>query len=98
MGAEADAYFSREIGATPAEYLRALRMALPEGVEEAPDGCTLRAGEVVLELRWCAQPARRIALLELPVLRVDYRFRAGSEAAQRDFLLRLDRATQRGGG
>lgn len=55
-------------------------------------------GGAVLELSWQSRPPRRIALLQIPVLVVHFRYvgfdAAGRHAVQR----RFDLATQRGGG
>jgi hypothetical protein len=89
----------REMGCTREDFLR----WLPGATRQAPvraEGedlvLTVGAGEVRILLR--ERPPRRIALLALPVLGVRFTFAGLDEAARGDFLLHLDRHTQRGGG
>jgi hypothetical protein len=89
----------REMGCTREDLLR----WLPAASGHAP--ARQEGDELVLavaggEVRVCAEvrPPRRIALVELPVLAVRFRFE-GLDAAARDaFLARFDLYTRRGGG
>ena len=99
MGAAPDSWeLEREVGSTPAEFLRCLRQAAPCPVEDVDDhGCRLRCGGVELTVSTRPLPDRRIAGLVVPVVRVTYRFR-GDRAAGRALLATLDAGMQRGGG
>ena len=89
----------REVGATRAEFLRALALAHPEGVETSgSDRYRIVSGDVVLEISLSEAPPRRIALMVIPVLKVVYEFLQGSSADCEALLAKLDRAMQRGGG
>jgi hypothetical protein len=57
---------------------------------------TLPGGEVALEVE--PRPPRRIALIELPVLHVRFRFLGLGPEAREAFLARFDAWTRRGGG
>lgn len=91
--------FVREVGATPAEFERGLRLALPDGVSMVEPG-RLRAddGCAVLEVELREMPERCIGLFRLPVLHARLRFTAGDPAARTALLARIDLAMQRGGG
>jgi len=90
--------FEREVGATPAEFRRALGLAHPDGLEESEGRLCLTDGDVRLAIRLAPQPGRRLGLFELPVLRVSYQFESGTPEGCRALLSRLDLAMQRGGG
>jgi hypothetical protein len=86
------------VGATLAEFRRALGLAHP-GLTEAGEGVfSLADGRVHLVIRATPGRGRRLGLFELPLLQVSYRFEGGSADDCRAFLARLDRAMQRGGG
>ena len=88
----------REVGASPAEFLRCLRQAAPVPVESvAPDRYRLVRGDVELSLTVRPLAERRIAGLALPVIRVSFRF-LGDRAAGEALLASLDAGMQRGGG
>jgi len=78
----------KDMGLDEAEFLRCLPQAFT-GLEWRRDG--RRAWTEGVEITWEPAPPRRIALLELPVLRV-------SLQAPEAFLRRFDHAFQRGGG
>lgn len=93
--------FSREMGCTTADLLAVLPKALPGAdlrVDAQASKAVANLGGAVLELSWQSRPPRRIALLQIPVLVVHFRYvgfdAAGRHAVQR----RFDLATQRGGG
>ena len=91
--------FERDMGCTEAEWLGWLPAAVgacvwrrdgAHAVVEIPPGR--------LALRWEPQAARVIALMRMPVLRVNFAFN-GLDAEQRyTFMKRFDLYMQRGGG
>lgn len=91
--------FQRDMGCTEAEWLGWLPAAV--------GACTwLREGESAhvtigsgsLQLRWQTMPLRVIALMRMPVLRVNFAF-TGLDANERyAFMKRFDLYMQRGGG
>lgn len=91
--------FTREVGATPAEFERGLRLALPEGVT-APRPLVLHAvrGGVSLQVALTVMPERRIGLFRIPVLLARFCFTAGEREARMALLAHIDHAMQRGGG
>lgn len=91
--------FSREVGATEAEFARSLQQALPGGVEVLGGGqFRVRDGEVCLHIAIMPGAVRRIGLFALPVLAAQYRFESGAQPDRAALIARLDRAMQRGGG
>lgn len=95
------AAFSREQGCTEAEWL--------DWLPGAVDGraLALQSGQARIEpigsggltILWRALEPRRIALISLPRLAVDFRFDADVEACERQrFMRRFDLWMQRGGG
>lgn len=93
--------FSREYGCTEAEWRGWLRGPAVGEVPATPQGAdaarvTLAEGH--LSLRWTVLPERRIALVRLPRLQVDFRFEGVPLAARQAWLKRFDLHTQRGGG
>ena len=89
----------REMGCTREEFLRWLPGAAGHArASLVGDGLSLAlaGGQVRLSLE--ARPPRRIALLELPVLAVRFRFIGLAAAARAEFLERFDAYTRRGGG
>lgn len=91
--------FEREIGSTRAEFVRALGLAHPRGVENPAENVfRVSEGGVVLEISLSESPPRRIGLFVIPVLNAVYEFRQGAPANCAALLGRLDLAMQRGGG
>jgi len=88
----------REMSASRAEFVHGLRLAFPQGVEEAGALLKVGDGDAAMEIALSPLPDRVIALLRLPRLQVSIRFVAGTPAQQRAMLARMDRAMQRGGG
>ncbi len=93
----------REMGCTMAEFARWLPGAthnVPMASEADGDGLRHRlavaGGAVEIDLQPLAP--RRIALLNLPVLRVTFRFIDLDPAERLAFLTRFDHYTRRGGG
>lgn len=98
-GGAAEVVLEREMGCTLDDLLR----WLPAASGHAPqrqDGDELVLGVAGGEVRLhaAARPPRRIALVELPVLAVRFRFVGLDEAAREAFLARFDLHTRRGGG
>jgi hypothetical protein len=94
------AHFERDYGCTEAEWLRWLPVAtqaLPLD-HPAPGWATVDLAGGHLHLRWQVLPPRRIALMVLPRLAVQFRFEGVADADRAAFLRQFDRATQRGGG
>lgn len=99
MQASYDEHFQRDMGCTEHEWLGWLPAAVGQHVWRR-DGSSARVDIAPgnLRLRWQVQPPRVIALMRMPVLRVDFDF-SGLDAAQRyTFMKRFDLYMQRGGG
>lgn len=92
--------FEREHGCTAAEWEGWLPAAVGEHMlfREAVRVARVHIGRGHLELRWEELPPRRIALLHLPRLRVQYRFDAVHADDRAAFMRRFDLFMQRGGG
>jgi hypothetical protein len=91
--------FQRDMGCTEAEWLG----WLPAAVGACPwqrEGQSARVSieHGTLQLRWQVMPLRVIALMRMPVLRVNFAF-TGLDADERyAFMKRFDLYMQRGGG
>lgn len=99
MQADYDARFTREMGCTADE----LRQWLPGASRQAEvqwlsDGAVVRLADGLLSLRWQPLPPRRIALITLPRLSVQFDFGAISAESRKAFMRHFDLYTQRGGG
>ena len=90
---------TREMGISHSEFFRLFPLAA-EGYDYAIEGNTvsLRQSHRSLIIRLSAESERRIALLTVPVTRVEFEFNGFSEGEMREFMERFDRAYQRGGG
>lgn len=89
----------REMGCTRDEFMRWLGGATRQArsrVEGEEIALAVGEGEVRIWLR--QEPPRRIALVEIPVLRVRFRFRGLDRLAREAFLDHFDTYTRRGGG
>ncbi|KDB53187.1 hypothetical protein X805_12230 [Sphaerotilus natans subsp. natans DSM 6575] len=98
---EVPAAFSREQGCTEAEWLGWLPGAVDgRALALQPGQARIEGiGSGGLTICWRALEPRRIALIRLPRLAVDFRFDAGVEAPDRQrFMRRFDLWMQRGGG
>ncbi|MDO5692770.1 MAG: hypothetical protein Q4G70_09865 [Pseudomonadota bacterium] len=99
MAAEVPERFERDMACDAREWQRLLRQALAGlawQCEAAAASITLEQGH--LRMRWHALPTRRIAQLDLPMLRVHFAF-VGVGAAERGrFMRHFDMHTHRGGG
>jgi hypothetical protein len=91
--------FQRDMGCTEAEWLG----WLPAAVGACPwqregESARVQIGKGQLQLRWQTMPLRVIALMRMPVLRVNFVF-TGLDADERyAFMKRFDLYMQRGGG
>jgi hypothetical protein len=95
-----DASFEREMGCTAAELLGWLPAASrPHAVVVDGQRASIALAGGALVIEWRELPPRRIALITLPRLAVQFRFDTGVQAPQRDaYMRRFDLYTQRGGG
>jgi hypothetical protein len=93
------AEFEREMGCTAADLGQWLPgAAQPHPVQRDAAGADIALDGGCLRLRWEALPPRRIALLNLPRLRLRFAFEGVDEATRLRFMRRFDLYTQRGGG
>jgi hypothetical protein len=93
--------FERVMGCETRELLAWLPVALPNAdvtVELAAQRAIARWPEGSLTLAWEVLEPRRIALLQIPQLRVSFRYGGFEDHRRRDIQRRFDLATQRGGG
>jgi hypothetical protein len=93
-------HFEREYGCTAAEWLAWMPGATGGAPTRAPAPGTLEVdiGMGLLRLRWESLAPRRIALMVLPRLRVQFAFEGVTEAERLVFLRHFDLQLQRGGG
>jgi hypothetical protein len=99
MQASYDERFQRDMGCTEQEWLGWLPAAVgSHGWQRDGSSAWVEIPPGKLRLCWQVQPPRVIALMRMPVLRVDFAF-SGLDAAQRYvFMKRFDLYMQRGGG
>ena len=93
--------FERVMGCEVRELLAWLPAALPNAevsVELAAQRAVAHWPQGSLTLAWEALAPRRIALLQIPQLRVTFRYGGFDEDRRRGIQKRFDLATQRGGG
>jgi hypothetical protein len=92
--------FRRDHGCTLAEWRRWLPGAVGAHplAWTGPESAEVAIGVGRLSLRWQVLPERRIALVRLPRLAVDYRFEALADGAQGAFMRYFDLYMHRGGG
>lgn len=89
----------REMGCTREDLLRWLPGATGHApAREEGDELVLAVAGGEVRIHADPRPPRRIALLELPVLAVRFRFTGMDPAAREAFLARFDLYTRRGGG
>lgn len=87
------------MGCTEAEWLGWLPAAVgPHDWVREGQGALITVPPGRLAIRWQVQPPRVIALMRMPVLRVDFRFDGLDEAQRFAFMRRFDLYMQRGGG
>ena len=93
--------FERVMGCEARELLAWLPVALPNAdviVEHAAQRAIAHWPEGSLTLVWEVLEPRRIALLQIPQLRVSFRYVGFDADRRRGIQRRFDLATQRGGG
>ncbi len=98
---EVPEFFEREMGCEARELVAWLPVALPDAqlsVEATTHRAHARFGEGTLTLAWHVLVPRRIALLEIPRLRVSFHYVGLDDDRRREVQRRFDLATQRGGG
>jgi hypothetical protein len=86
------------MNSTPDEFRRTLLQAFGAAVREDGSGLLLSAGGAQLHFALSSEKPRRIGALQIAALRVEVSVRAGDDAAVKNLLARVDRATLRGGG
>lgn len=91
-------HFQRDVSATLDELANWVAAAYPDARRDGAGTYHVESADATLILMATPGPERRIALLRLPTLRIDYRFTRGSEAARAALLRRLDLYMHRGGG
>lgn len=95
------ARFEQVMGCTDADLMRSLPVALP-GATVAADAAAGAVEAVftdgTLRLNWRTLPPRKIALLEIPRLQVQFEYTGMAPERRREVQRRFDLATQRGGG
>lgn len=93
--------FERVMGCEARELLAWLPVALPNAevsVEHTAQRAFAHWPKGSLTLAWEALAARRIASLQIPQLRVTFRYGGFDGDRRREIQRRFDLATQRGGG
>lgn len=91
--------FRREMGCTEAEWLGWLPGAVgrwPLRLE--PRRAEVALGDGCLVLRWQVLPPRRIALIQLPRMEVEFVFEGVRPEVRAEFMRYFDLYMQRGGG
>lgn len=82
-----------------ADWLRWLPAAVGDQFWKLHQGSAgVRLGDGALGLKWQAAAPRVIGLVQLPVLKVSFRFAGVDEALRHSFMKRFDLYMQRGGG
>ena len=91
--------FERNMGCTESEWLGWLPAAMG-GCSWKLDHKTAQAeiGTGLFQLRWQVMPPRVIALMRMPVLRVNFEFHKLNAEDRYIFMKRFDLYMQRGGG
>jgi hypothetical protein len=93
--------FERDMGCTPGELRASLAQALPGSVLSVdPCGASALAhfNDGSLRLSWSSLPPRRIALLEIPRLRVCFEYERLQARRRYEVQRHFDLVYQRGGG
>ena len=91
--------FQRDMGCTEAEWLGWLPVAMGQCAWQR-SGHTMVAiiGQGQLNVQWQVMPPRVIALLRMPVLRVNFDFQGVNAGERHAFMRPFDLCMQRGGG
>lgn len=91
--------FRRDMGCTEAEWLGWLPGAVgPHPLQLGRGAARVALGAGALRLRWQAAEPRRIALITLPRLIVDFEFEGVDGPGRSAFMRYFDLFMQRGGG
>ena len=91
--------FEREMGFSHVEFRRALQRTYADaGLEMHDDGADIRIGEGLVRIRMGAEGERRIALLELPVTRICFKFDNVTSEQRAEFMRHFELYFRRGGG
>ncbi len=93
------AEFDREVGCTEAEWLGWLPAAVGDGPMQLSAGeAAIRIDSGSLRLSWQTMPPRVIALVRMPRMAVQFRFKGLDDQRRYTFMRRFDLYMQRGGG
>jgi hypothetical protein len=91
--------FERDMTCTEADWLRWLPSAVGDLHWKLQTGAAgVRLGDGALGLKWQVAAPRVIGLVELPLLKVSFRFGGVGEMQRQAFMKRFDLYMQRGGG
>ena len=86
------------MNSTPEEFRRTLALVFGNALQVDTTGLLLVANGASLHFALSSENSQRIGALQIACLRVEISVREGDEAAVKELLLRVDRATLRGGG
>ncbi len=93
------ARFTRDTGGTEAEWLgRLVGACNGHPIEIGEYRATIAIDGGLLELHWRSLPPRRIALMSMPRLEVEFAFENLADEARTRFMRYFDLYMQRGGG
>ncbi len=93
------ARFTRDTGGTEAEWLgRLVGACKGQPIEIGAHRATIAIDDGALVLHWRPLPPRRIALMSMPRLEVEFDFENLSDEARTRFMRYFDLYMQRGGG
>ena len=93
------AAFQREMACTQHDWLRWLPCAIGEhSFKSGPGWAYIEIGEGALSIEWRVAEPRRIALVVMPRLIVNFCFEQLNDAQRLVFMRRFDLHMQRGGG
>jgi hypothetical protein len=95
---QAPEIIEREVWATPDEFRRGLDLAFPSRVTERDGILHVDNNHAVIEIALEIMTPRRIALLNMPRMKVSLRITAGSAEQRAAMLAHMDLAMHRGGG
>ena len=91
--------FQRDMGCTEAEWLGWLPAAIGDSPwQRTGASIEVNLGAGHLRVRWQVMPPRVIALMRMPVLRVNFEFSNLNPEQRYVFMKRFDLYMQRGGG
>jgi hypothetical protein len=100
-GADQGDAFTRDMGYSMSEFLRILPTALAgyeHSIEDGRVDVSHPHGEQRLVLKIRPLPDRRLGMIRVPRVEVEFGFRNFSARQRREFLAGFDRSFQRGGG